>query len=73
MKNARAPPTSPTLDSLTEYIPDILRRMYYFKRSGEQVRLDKHQAYLKQAQSELQEILKRDLIGGSDQAAEGTE
>ena len=73
VKNARAPPTPPTLDSLTEYIPDILRRIYHFKRSGEQVKLDKHQAYLKQALSELQEILKRDSIGGSDQAAEGTE
>ena len=73
VKDARAPPTPPTLDSLTEYIPDVLRRMYHFKSSGEQVKLDKHQAYLKQALSELQEILKRDSIGGSDQAAEGTE
>ena len=53
VKNARAPLIPPTLDSLTEYIPDILRRMYHFRRSGEQAKLDKHQAYLKQALSEL--------------------
>ena len=45
VKDARAPLTPPTLDSLTEYIPDILRRMYHFGRSGEQARLDKHQVY----------------------------
>ena len=70
VKNARAPPTPPTLDSLTEYIPDILRRVYHFRRSGEQAKLDKHQAYLKQALSELQEILKCDSTGEPDQTAE---
>ena len=66
VKNARAPLTPPTLDSLTEYIPDILRRMYHFRRSGEQAKLDKHQVYLKQALSELQEILKCDSTGEPD-------
>ena len=70
VKNARAPPTPPTLDSLTEYIPDILRRMYHFRRSGEQARLDKHQVYLRQALSELQEILKCDSTGEPDQTEE---
>ena len=73
MRNARAPPTPPTLDGLTEYIPDILRRMYHFRRSGKQAKLDRHQAYLKQALSELQEILKWDSTGEPDQTAEGTE
>ena len=70
VKNARAPLTPPTLDSLTEYIPDILRRMYHFRRSGEKTRLDKHQNYLRQVLSELQEILKCDLTGESDQTEE---
>ena len=47
--------------------------MYHFRRSGEQVKFDKHQAYLKQAHSELQEILKWDSTGKLDQTAEGTE
>ena len=47
--------------------------MYHFRRSGEQVKFDKHQAYLKQARSELQEILKWDSTGEPDQTAEGTE
>ena len=34
VRSARAPLTPPTLDGLTEYIPDILRRMYHFRRSG---------------------------------------
>ena len=72
VKNARAPPTPPTLDSLTEYIPDILRRMYHFRRSGEKTRLDKHQIYLRQALSELQEILKCDSAGEPDQTEEKT-
>ena len=66
VRSARAPPTPPTLDGLTEYIPDILRRMYHFRRSGEQVKFDKHQAYLKQARSELQGILKWDSTGEPD-------
>ena len=70
VKNARAPPTPPTLDSLTEYIPDILRRMYHFRRSGEKTRLDKHKIYLGQALSELQEILKCDSAGEPDQTKE---
>ena len=70
VKNARAPPTPPMLDSLTEYIPDILRRMYHFRRSGEKTRLDKHKIYLGQALSELQEILKCDSAGEPDQTKE---
>ena len=70
VKNARAPLTPPTLDGLTEYIPDILRRMYHFRRSGEKTRLDKHQIYLRQALSELQEILKCDSTGEPDQTEE---
>ena len=73
VRSARAPPTPPMLDGLIEYIPDILRRMYNFRKSGEQVKLDKHQAYLKQACSELQEILKWDSTGEPDQRTEGTE
>ena len=73
VRSARAPPTPPTLDVLIEYIPDILQRMYHFRSSGEQVKFGKHQAYLKQARSELQEILKWDSTGEPDQTAEGTE
>ena len=72
VKNARAPPTPPTLNGLTEYIPDILRRMYHFRKSGEKTRLDKHQIYLRQALSELQEILKCDSTGEPDQTEEKT-
>ena len=70
VKNARAPPIPPTLDNLIEYIPDILRRMYHFRTSGEKTRLDKHQVYLRQALSELQEILKCDSAGEPDQTGE---
>ena len=47
--------------------------MYHFRRSREQVKLDKHQAYLNQARSKLQEILKWNPTGEPDQTAEGTE
>ena len=72
VKNARAPPIPPTLDNLIEYIPDILRRMYHFRTSGEKTRLDKHQVYLRQALSELQEILKCDSADEPDQTGERT-
>ena len=72
IKNARAPPIPPMLENLTGYIPDILRRMYHFRKSGEKARLDKHQNYLRQALSELQEILKCDLTSEPDQTEEKT-
>ena len=73
VRSAKAPPIPPTFNGLIEYIPDILRRMCHFRRSRERSKFEKHQAYLDQARSELQEILKWESTGEPDQTGEGTE
>ena len=73
MKHAQAPPTAPTIDALTEYIPDVLRRMYHFRKTKEKEKFDSHKAYLDQACFQLQELLRWESPGEPDQTDEGTE